>query len=74
MDADEALVIGQRAHMIRKRYGLGLDVTAGLAGISKPSLSLLERGLRGFNRRGLIDDLAEALGCSVADLTPTNYR
>jgi hypothetical protein len=30
---------------------------------------MLERGLRGFNRRGLIEDLAEALGCSVADLT-----
>lgn len=41
----------------------------GLARISAPYLSLLERGLRGFNRRGLLEDLAEALGCSVADLT-----
>jgi hypothetical protein len=34
---------------------------------------MLERGLRGFNRRGLIEDLAEALGCSVTDLTGQPY-
>jgi hypothetical protein len=32
-------------------------------------LSMLERGQRGFNRRGLIEDFADALGCSVVDLT-----
>jgi transcriptional regulator with XRE-family HTH domain len=52
---------------------LSLDVVAGLAGISAPYLSMLERGLRGFNRRGLLDDLANALGCSVADLTGQPY-
>lgn len=69
MDAEEARSIGARARMIRRRRGLSLDVVAGLAGISTPYLSLLERGQRGFNRRGLLDDLAAALGCSVADLT-----
>lgn len=49
-------------------------MAAGLAGISKPYLSLLERGLRGFNRRGLLEDLAQALGCSVADLTGQPYH
>jgi transcriptional regulator with XRE-family HTH domain len=68
VDAGEASVIGARARMIRRRRGLSLDVAAGLAGISKPYLSALERGKRGFNRRGLLDDLADALGCSVADL------
>lgn len=34
---------------------------------------MLERGLRGFNRRGLLEDLADALGCSVADLTGQPY-
>jgi transcriptional regulator with XRE-family HTH domain len=48
-------------------------VVAGLAGISKQYLSALERGQRGFNRRGLIEDLAHALGCSVADLTGQPY-
>jgi transcriptional regulator with XRE-family HTH domain len=52
---------------------LSLDVVAGLAGIKKQYLSMLERGQRGFNRRGLIEDLANALGCSVADLTGQPY-
>lgn len=67
-DADEARTIGQRVRMVRRRRGLSLAVAAGLAGISTGYLSMLERGLRGFNRRGLLDDLAEALGCSVSDL------
>lgn len=45
----------------------------GLVGISKPYLSQLENGQRGFNRRGLLEDLADALGCSVADLTGQPY-
>ncbi|MCA1675592.1 MAG: helix-turn-helix transcriptional regulator [Actinobacteria bacterium] len=73
MDDEEARTIGQRLRMIRRRRGLGLTVAAGLAGISKPYLSMLERGERGFNRRGLIEDLAEALSCSVADLTGRPY-
>jgi transcriptional regulator with XRE-family HTH domain len=59
--------------MIRRRRGLSLAVVAGLAGITKTYLSMLELGQRGFNRRGLIEDLAEALGCSVADLTGQPY-
>ena len=68
-DADDALMIGTCARMIRRRRGLSLEVVAGLAGITAPYLSMLERGQRGFNRRGLIEDLADALACSVADLT-----
>jgi transcriptional regulator with XRE-family HTH domain len=74
MDQDEAHTIGQRLRMIRKRRGLGLKVAADLAGISKPYLSMLERGERGFNRRGLLEDLAAAIGCSVADLTGQPYH
>lgn len=65
--------IGLRARTIRRRRGLSLDVVAGMAGISKPYLSMLERGLRGFERRGLLEDLARALGCSVVDLTGQPY-
>jgi transcriptional regulator with XRE-family HTH domain len=64
--AADALSIGARARKIRRRRGLSLEVVAGLAGITKGYLSMLELGQRGFNRRGLIEDLAEALGCSVA--------
>ena len=70
---EDARAIGQRLRMIRRRRGMGLKVTADFAGISKPYLSQLERGLRGFNRRGLLEDLAEAVGCSVADLTGQPY-
>ena len=70
----ESFEIGRRARQIRKRRGLGLDTAAGLAGISKAYLSMLETGQRGFSRRGLIDDLARALGCSVTDLTGEPYQ
>ncbi len=73
MGADEARTIGARLRVIRRRRGLSLDVVAGLAGITKTYLSMLELGQRGFNRRGLIEDLAEVLGCSVADLTGQPY-
>ncbi|MGH3719806.1 MAG: helix-turn-helix domain-containing protein [Pseudonocardiaceae bacterium] len=73
MDADDARTIGARARVIRHRRGMSLEVVAGLAGITKGYLSMLEHGQRGFNRRGLIDDLAAALGCSVTDLTGQPY-
>ncbi|MPZ65597.1 MAG: helix-turn-helix domain-containing protein [Pseudonocardiaceae bacterium] len=70
---DESCTIGQRARTIRRRRGLSVEVAAGLAGISKGYLSLLERGHRRFERRGLLEDLAGALGCAVADLTGQPY-
>lgn len=73
MDVGDATAIGAHARKIRRRRGLSLEVAAGLAGITKGYLSMLERGQRGFNRRGLVEDLAEALGCSVADLTGQPY-
>lgn len=73
MDVEDARSIGARARKIRRRRGLSLEVVAGLAGITKSYLSMLELGQRGFNRRGLIEDLANALGCSVADLTGQPY-
>lgn len=69
----EPVEIGQRARTIRRRRGLSLTVAAGLAGISKPYLSMLERGERRWERRGLIEDVAGALGCSLADLTGQPY-
>lgn len=72
MDIDPS-EIGQRARLIRRRRGLSLDVAAGLAGISKSYLSRLESGQRRFERRGLLEDLAGALGCSVVDLTGQPY-
>ncbi len=73
MHAEDAGAIGARARMTRRRRGLSLEVVAGLAGITAGYLSMLERGQRGFNRRGLLEDLAAALGCSVVDLTGQPY-
>ncbi len=61
--------LGEQVRRVRRRRGLSLEATSGLAGISKPYLSMLENGQRRFTRRGLVEDLAEALDCSVADLT-----
>ncbi|MGH3979189.1 MAG: helix-turn-helix domain-containing protein [Pseudonocardiaceae bacterium] len=69
----ESVEIGRRAGMIRRRRGLSQDVVAGLAGISKQYVSMLEGGKRRFVRRGLLEDLAGALGCSVVDLTGEPY-
>ncbi|MFF5097747.1 MULTISPECIES: helix-turn-helix domain-containing protein [Actinosynnema] len=65
--------IGANARAIRLRRGKSLQAVAGLTGISKGYLSMLERGERDFVRRGLLEDLAHALACSVSDLTGQPY-
>jgi transcriptional regulator with XRE-family HTH domain len=69
----EDRAIGSRVRRVRTRRGLSLEQAAELAGIGKSYLSKLETGQRRFIRRGLIEDLAQALGCSVADLTGQPY-
>ncbi|MGH3897345.1 MAG: helix-turn-helix domain-containing protein [Pseudonocardiaceae bacterium] len=65
--------IGRRARVIRRHRGLSLDGAAGLAGMSADHLSMLEGGERRFERRGQVEDLANAIGCSVTDLTGQPY-
>jgi transcriptional regulator with XRE-family HTH domain len=69
----EDRAIGERVRTVRRRRGLSVETTAGLAGIDKSHLSRLETGQRAFIRRGLLEDLAAALTCSVADLTGQPY-
>lgn len=69
----KSVEIGRRARRIRRRRGLSQAVVAGLAGFTDGYLSMLEAGRRGFNRLGLVEDLARALGCSVTDLTGEPY-
>ena len=66
---DDSGRIGATARMIRRRRGISLSAAAGLAGVSKGYLSKLENGKASFTRRGLVEDLAAALGCSPIDLT-----
>ncbi|MGH3870000.1 MAG: helix-turn-helix domain-containing protein [Pseudonocardiaceae bacterium] len=65
--------IGRRLRVIRRHRGLSLDGVAGPAGMSADHLSLLESGERRFERRGQVEDLANAVGCSVTDLTGQPY-
>jgi transcriptional regulator with XRE-family HTH domain len=67
----EPAEIGLRVRTIRRRHGLSLDTAAGLAGISKPYLSMLDR--RTAFRTRLLEDIANVLGCSVIDLTGEPY-
>ncbi|MGH3770445.1 MAG: helix-turn-helix domain-containing protein [Pseudonocardiaceae bacterium] len=69
----EPIEIGRRARVIRRLRGLPRDVVAGLAGVSDDDLSMLESGARRFARCGLVEDLANAVGCSVTDLTGQPY-
>jgi transcriptional regulator with XRE-family HTH domain len=61
--------IGERIHRRRQIMGLSIRQVADRAGVSPSTLSRVERGLRGADNRFLLASLAEALRCSVADLT-----
>ncbi|MBO0873412.1 MAG: helix-turn-helix transcriptional regulator [Pseudonocardia sp.] len=69
----EDQAIGERVRHVRRRRGKSLETVAGLAGIHHSFLSRLERGERAFTRRGLLENLAAVLSCSVADLTGQPY-
>lgn len=69
----EDQAIGERVRKIRRRRGLSVETAAGLAGVDKSFLSRPETGKRAFTRRGLLEDVASALSCSVADLTGQPY-
>lgn len=66
--------IGRRVHRVRSAHpGWSLRVVAERAGISKSTLSAIERGDRSVNNRYLVADLAAALECSVSDITGEPY-
>lgn len=62
-------LIGERVAYWRGRRGKSQRVLAGLAGLSQPYLSQIERGLRTAERRSTLVALADALEVSVAELT-----
>lgn len=65
----EPLFIGAQVAYWRHRRGKSQRVLAGLAGMSQPYLSQIERGIRPVNNRGTLVALAGALDVSIADLT-----
>jgi transcriptional regulator with XRE-family HTH domain len=66
--------IGAAAQRIRKRRGLSLDVVGDLTGVGKGNLSKIERGKRRITQWKVLEDLADALSCSVTDLTGEPYQ
>ncbi|RSM64911.1 hypothetical protein DMB66_18200 [Actinoplanes sp. ATCC 53533] len=71
MNDDEG--IGTRIRRYRRYRGMSLDQAAGLAGISKPYLSRLERGERSADSRSLLNRISSALQVPVPDLTGQPY-
>lgn len=66
---DDARTIGRRLRLIRNSRKKGLRVIAGLAGMSKSKLSLIERGEIALDSRSDIVALANALQISPSELT-----
>lgn len=61
--------IGQRIKTSRKLRGLSIRHAAGLAGIDPSTWSRIETGQRSADNRHVVAAIAQALQCSVADLT-----
>jgi transcriptional regulator with XRE-family HTH domain len=68
VDAEEALTIGARLRQIRKTRGKSLEVIAGLAGISAPTLSRIETGKQALDSMSQIVGLADALQIPPSEL------
>lgn len=60
--------IGQEIRLRRQARGWSIRQAAARAGIEPSTLSRIERGLRSADNRFMLADIADALGCSVADL------
>ncbi|MGH3869138.1 MAG: helix-turn-helix domain-containing protein [Pseudonocardiaceae bacterium] len=68
MDVEDARTIGWRLRRVRDERGKSLRVISGLAGMSKATLSRIERGERSPTLNELVA-LADALQISVSELT-----
>jgi transcriptional regulator with XRE-family HTH domain len=68
MDAENAMTIGRRLRRIRKSRGKSLEVIAGLAGISAPTLSRIETGKQALDSISHIVGLANALQIPPSEL------
>lgn len=66
--SDDVTTVGQRLRELRLWRRMTVHELGGLAGISGPYVSMLERGLRPLDRRSMIAALATALRVSEVDL------
>jgi transcriptional regulator with XRE-family HTH domain len=74
MDDQERMTIGKNVRSNRLYRGMSLEALAGLAGISKGFLSMVENGQRSLNNRHHVAAIADALKVSVTDITGEPYE
>lgn len=63
-------ILGQRIRAARERVGVRQDQLAGAVGLSRTSITNIERGRQGVQAYLLVR-IAEVLGRSAADLLPS---
>ncbi|MFE3442453.1 helix-turn-helix domain-containing protein [Nocardia sp. NPDC059180] len=66
--------IGQRVRQIRARRGISQQVLADRSGLSRSVIAKYEAGLRPVDSRRTLLALAQALGCTLGDLTGSDDR
>ena len=72
-DSPDSPTIGARIRSCRRYRGMSLETLAGLTGLSKGFLSMVENGQRRMDRRSHLETVAAALQVSVTDLTGQPY-
>jgi transcriptional regulator with XRE-family HTH domain len=70
---DGHTTMGSRVRLCRRYRGMSLETLAGLTGLSKGFLSMVENGQRRLDRRSHIEAVANALQVAVTDLTGQPY-
>ncbi len=70
---DGHATIGSRVRLCRRYRGMSLETLAGLTGLSKGFLSMVENGQRRLDRRSHLEAVAYALQVAVTDLTGQPY-
>lgn len=66
--------IGQRVRQIRARRGISQQVLADRAGLTRSVIAKYETGIRPVDSRRTLLALADALGCTLGDLTGSDDR
>ncbi|OHV20905.1 hypothetical protein BBK14_27545 [Parafrankia soli] len=72
-DSQDPPTIGARIRSNRRYRGMSLETLAGLTGLSKGFLSMVENGQRRMDRRSHLETVATALQVSITDLTGQPY-
>jgi transcriptional regulator with XRE-family HTH domain len=73
-DHPETPTIGASIRAARRYRGMSIETLAGMTGLSKGYLSMVENGHRQMDRRSHLEAVADALQVSLTDLTGQPYK